>query len=143
MAREIGPVEILVVGFPGNQFNGDVAPALADLVEGGLIRVIDLVFVTKDEAGDVVGIELSDLEESTSAAFRPHVEEPSGLLSDEDIADLGADLAPNSSAAILLFEHVWATRFRDAVLESGGEMLAAIRIPKEVIDEVVAGRESA
>ena len=138
MAREIGPVEILVVGFPGNQFNGDVAPALADLVEGGLIRVIDLVFVTKDEAGDVVGIELSDLEESTSAAFRPHVEEPSGLLSDEDIADLGADLAPNSSAAILLFEHVWATRFRDAVLESGGEMLAAIRIPKEVIDEVVA-----
>jgi len=138
VAREIGPVEILVVGFPGNQFNGDVAPALADLVEGGLIRVIDLVFVTKDEAGDVVGIELSDLEESTSAAFRPHVEEPSGLLSDEDIADLGADLAPNSSAAILLFEHVWATRFRDAVLESGGEMLAAIRIPKEVIDEVVA-----
>jgi hypothetical protein len=139
VATDIGPVEILVVGFPGNQFNGDVAPALADLVESGMIRVIDLVFVTKDDAGDVVGIELSDLEESTSSAFQPHVEEPSGLLSDEDIADLGADLAPNSSAAILLFEHVWATRFRDAVLASGGEMLAAIRIPKEVIDEVVAG----
>ena len=135
---EIGPVEILVVSFPGNQFNGDVAPALAELVESGMIRVLDLVFVAKDEDGNVVGIELSDLEESTSAAFRPHVEEPSGLLSDEDIADLGADLAPNSSAAILLFEHVWATRFRDAVLASGGEMLAAIRIPKEVIDEVVA-----
>ena len=139
MARDIGPVEILVVGFPGNQFNGDVAPALADLVESGMIRVIDLVFVTKDDAGDVVGIELSDLEESTSAAFQPHVEEPSGLLSEEDIADLGADLPPNSSAAILLFEHVWATRFRDAVLDSGGEMLAAIRIPKEAIDEVLAG----
>lgn len=60
------------------------------------------------------------------------------MLSDEDIADLGADLAPGSSAAILLFEHVWATRFRDAVLGSGGELLAAIRIPKEVVDAVVA-----
>jgi uncharacterized membrane protein len=134
----IGPVEILVIGFPGNQFNGEVAPALADLVQSGLIRVIDLVFVTKDAAGDVVGIELSDVDESVSAAFQPHVEEPSGLLADEDIEDLGADLEPNSSAAILLFEHVWATKFRDAVVDSGGELLASIRIPKEVIDEVVA-----
>jgi hypothetical protein len=100
--------------------------------------VIDLVFVTKDAAGDVVGIELSDVDESVSAAFQPHVEEPSGLLADEDIEDLGADLEPDSSAAILLFEHVWATKFRDAVVDSGGELLASIRIPKEVIDEVVA-----
>jgi hypothetical protein len=101
--------------------------------------VIDLVFVTKDDAGDVVGIELSDLDEATSGAFLPHVEEPSGLLADEDIEDLGADLAPGSSAAILMFEHVWATRFRDAVVNSGGELVAAIRVPKEVIDEVLAG----
>jgi len=134
---DIGPVEILVVGFPGNQFNGDVAPALAELVASGMIRVIDLVFVTKDASGDVVGVELSDTGESTSQAFQPHVEEPSGLLSDEDIEDLGADLAPDSSAAILLFEHVWATKFRDAVLGSGGELIASIRIPKEAIDEVV------
>ena len=60
------------------------------------------------------------------------------MLSDEDIADLGADLEPNSSAAILLFEHVWATRFRDALVNSGGELVASIRIPKEVVDEVVA-----
>jgi uncharacterized membrane protein len=135
---DLGPVEILVVGFPGNQFTGEIAPALAELVESGLIRVIDLVFVAKDADGDVVGIELSDIDESASAAFRPHVEEPSGLLADEDIQDLGADLAPNSSAAILLFEHVWATKFRDAVLGSGGELIASIRIPKEAIDEVVA-----
>jgi uncharacterized membrane protein len=135
---DIGPVEILVVGFPDNQFTGEIAPALEELVATGTIRVIDLVFVTKDDAGDILGIELSDLDEATSATFRPHVEEPSGMLSDEDIADLGADLAPGSSAAILLFEHVWATRFRDAVLGSGGELLAAIRIPKEVVDAVVA-----
>ena len=136
---DIGPVEILVVGFPGNQFTGEIAPALEDLVKSGLIRVIDLVFVTKDADGSVVGVELSDLDEATSAAFQPHVEEPSGLLSDEDIEDLGAQLEPNSSAAILLFEHLWAIQFRDAVLNSGGQLITSIRIPKEVIDEVVAG----
>jgi uncharacterized membrane protein len=135
---DIGPVEILVVGFPGNQFTVEIAPALEDLVQSGLIRVIDLVFVTKDADGTVVGIELSDVDEGTSSAFQPHVEEPSGLLSDEDIEDLGAELEPNSSAAILLFEHLWATRFRDAVVNSGGQLVASIRIPKEAIDEVVA-----
>jgi uncharacterized membrane protein len=137
---DIGPVEILVVGFAENKFTGEIAPALEELVADGMIRVIDLVFVTKSADGEVLGVELSDLDEAMSAKFRPHVEEPSGMLSDEDIEDLGADLAPNSSAAILLFEHVWATRFRDAVLSSGGELIASIRIPKEVVDEVVAAR---
>ena len=137
MAKDIGPVEILVVGFPGNEFTGEIAPALAELVQSGLIRVIDLVFVAKDADGNVVGIELSDIDPAASAAFQPHVEEPSGLLAEEDIEDLGADLPPDSSAAILLFEHLWATKFRDAVLDSGGELLASIRIPKEVVDEVV------
>jgi uncharacterized membrane protein len=137
---DIGPVEILVVAFPENQFTGEVAPALEELVTSGLIRVIDLVFVTKDADGTVVGVELSDLDDATGAAFQPHVEEPSGLLSEEDIADLGAELEPNSSAAILLFEHLWATKFRDAVVDSGGQLVASIRIPKEVIDEVAAAR---
>jgi uncharacterized membrane protein len=137
---DIGPIEILVVGFPGNQFTGEVAPALAELVETGLIRVIDLVFVAKDSDGSVVGVELSDLDETISAAYQPHVEEPSGLLSEEDIQDLGAELEPNSSAAILVFENVWATKFRDAVLNSGGQLVSSIRIPKEVVDAVVGER---
>ena len=135
---EVGPVEILEFVFPGNQFTGEIAPALGELVESGLIRVIDLVFVTKDANGDVVGIELGDVDEATSSAFGQHVGEPSGLLAEEDIADLGADLPPNCSAAILMFEHLWATKFRDAVVDSGGELVASIRIPKEVMDEVVA-----
>ena len=135
---DIGPVEILVVAFPGNKFTGEAAPALAELVESGLIRVIDLVFVAKDAAGEVVGMELSELDADIGSAYGPVVEEPRGLLSDEDIADLGTDLEPNSSAAILLFEHVWATRFRDALVNSGGKLVASIRIPKEVVDEVVA-----
>ncbi|HEX5587632.1 MAG TPA: DUF6325 family protein [Acidimicrobiia bacterium] len=134
---DIGPVEILVVGFPGNQFTGEITPALGELVESGLIRVIDLVFIAKDAEGDVVAIELDELDDTLTVAFQPHVESPSGLIADEDIEDLGADLPPNSSAAILLFEHVWATKFRDAVVSSGGELLASIRIPKDVIDEVV------
>ena len=135
---DIGPVEILVIGFPGNQFNGEVAPALAELVESGMIRVIDLVFVAKDEAGDIVAVELSDVDDATGSAFRPHVEEPSGMLADEDLEDLSAELAPNSSAAILLFEHLWATKFRDAVVASGGELVASVRIPKDVVDAVLA-----
>ena len=134
----MGPIEILVISFPGNAFNGEVAPALGELVQSGTIRVIDLVFVTKDADGNVAGLELSELDEATSSAFRPHVEEPNGMLAEEDIADLSAELEPNSSAAILMFEHVWATRFRDAVVDSGGELIAAIRIPKEAIDEVLA-----
>ena len=137
----IGPVEILVIGFPGNKFTGEVAPALADLVEAGLIRVIDLVFITKDADGDVAALELSELDETTGAAYRQHVEEPSGMLSEEDIEDLGAELEPNSSAAILLFEHVWATKFRDAVVDAGGELIASIRIPQDVVDEVLAAAE--
>jgi uncharacterized membrane protein len=133
----IGPVEILVVGFPGNQFTGEIAPALGELVESGLIRVIDLVFIAKDAEGDVVAIELNELDDTLTVAFQPHVDEPSGMISEEDIEDLGADLPPDSSAAILLFEHVWATKFRDAVVDSGGELLASIRIPKEVVDEIV------
>jgi uncharacterized membrane protein len=136
--KDIGPVEILEIVFPGNQFTGEIAPALGELVESGLIRVIDLVFVTKDEAGEIVGIELDAVDADTSAAFGQHVGEPSGMLADEDIADLAAALAPNSSAAILLFEHVWATKFRDAVINSGGELVASIRIPKEVVDAVTA-----
>ena len=135
---DIGPVEILVVGFPDNKFTGEIAPALADLVQAGLIRVIDLVFVAKDAEGDVVGIELSELDDSVTVAFRPHVEEPSGILADEDIEDLGAELPLNSSAAILVFEHLWATKFRDAVVDSGGILISSIRIPKEVVDAVTA-----
>ncbi|MGZ6969978.1 MAG: DUF6325 family protein [Acidimicrobiia bacterium] len=133
----LGPVELLVVSFPGSEFNGEIAPALAELVETGLIRVIDLVFVAKGTDGEVVGLELSELDESVSSAFQPHVDEPSGLVSEQDIEDLGADLAPGSSGAILLVEHLWATRFRDAVAGSGGELVASLRIPQEVVDEVV------
>jgi hypothetical protein len=139
----LGPVEVLVVRFPGNQFTGEIAPALAALVEQGTIRVIDLLFVTKDDAGDVEGFELTDVADEPAAAFAGLVHESTGLLSEEDVVDLGEDLEPNSSAAILVFEHTWATRFRDAVLDAGGELVTNVRIPKETVDEVLALRSGA
>ena len=134
----MGPVEVLIVSFPGNKFTGDVAPALAELVEKKMIRVIDLVFITKDADGNVAGVELAELDEATAAAYRAHVEDPSGMVSEDDMADLGAELAPSSSAAILLFEHLWATKFRDACVAAGGELVASIRIPQDVIEDVLA-----
>jgi hypothetical protein len=140
---DVGPVEIIMVEFAGNKFTGEIAPALAELVERGTIRVIDLLFVAKDEDGQVVAVELSDIGDEIRLAFEPVVHEIGGLLSEEDVEDLSDGLDSGSSAALLLFEHTWATKFRDAVLESGGELVASIRVPKEVVDEIVAARESA
>ena len=134
----MGPVEILVVGFPHNEFNGDVVPSVAELIQSGLVRLIDLVFVTKNGEGDIVAVELADIDDAVGAAFGAHIDEPSGLISEEDIADLGDDLEVDSSAVILLFEHVWATRFRDAVVNSGGELISSFRIPGEVIESILA-----
>jgi len=135
---ELGPIEILVIGFPENNFTGEIAPALADLVETGLIRVIDLVFIAKDADGNVLGVELSELDDSVKVLFQPHVLEPAGMIADEDVEDIGAGLKPDSSAAILLVEHVWATRFQRAVADAGGQLISSLRIPKEVIDMVLA-----
>ncbi|MEX1008752.1 MAG: DUF6325 family protein [Acidimicrobiia bacterium] len=140
---ELGPVEVVLVEFPGNQFSGEIAPALQELVESGTIRVIDLVFVAKDADGNAAGIELEDLHPDARGAFDPLVEELAGLISDEDVEDLAEGLEPNSSAAILLFENVWATRFRDAVVHSGGQLLARIPIPPAALDEILADRDAA
>ena len=135
---ELGPVELLFVEFPGNQFTGEIIPALSELVEQGTIRVIDLVFVAKDGDGNAVGIELEELDDDFRENFNSVVTELEGLIAEEDIEDLAAALEPNSSAGILLFENTWAKRFRDAVAGSGGELVARIPIPPEAMAEVIA-----
>ena len=140
---ELGPVEILLVQFPGNQFTGEIVPALQDLVDSGTIRIIDLVFVAKDADGNAVGIEIEELEEQSRENYNALVAELEGLISEDDIDDLAAALDPNSSAAILLFEHTWAIPFRNALVNSGGELLARFPIPPEAMDEVVASNRAA
>lgn len=134
----LGPIEIIVVGFPENQFTGEVAPALADLVESGIVRVVDLVFITKDDDGTVAALELSELDDEISVAYLTLVEELQGLIGEEDIEDFGDQLDPGSSIAVLVVEHVWAKSFADAVANSGGVLLDSIRIPRQVIEELTA-----
>lgn len=134
----LGPIEIIVVGFPENQFTGEIAPALADLVESGIVRIVDLVFITKDEAGDVAALELNELDDQVSNAYVTLAEELDALIGEEDIEDFGEQLDPGSSIALLVVEHVWAKGFADAVANSGGVLLDSIRIPRDVIDELTA-----
>jgi len=130
---DVGPVEYVVIEFPGNQFNGEVAPALARLVESGTVRIIDLVFVLKDADGNVTSLEYDELGE-VAAAFADIDGDADGMLSDDDIAEIAAGLHDNSSALLLLFEDLWAKEFTAAVLDSGGELVAGGRIPRDLIE---------
>jgi hypothetical protein len=132
----VGPVEYIILGFPGNDFNGGVAPALAKLIESNTIRLLDLLFVGKDAAGDVLVIEFDELE--TLAAFAGLEGEVGGIISDEDVAHVAASLEPNTSAALLIWEDVWATEFAVAVRESGGVVLEGARIPYDIVEAVFA-----
>ena len=107
---EIGPVDYAVIAFPGNQFEGDIAPAIADLIEAGTIRLIDAAFVSKDEHGEVVMMEITQLAPDVQAKLESLHIEAQGLLSEDDEIAIGAELELNSSAAIL----VWRTRGRAA-----------------------------
>lgn len=133
----VGPVEYMVVAFPGNQFNGDVAPALKELIDSGTIRVIDLAFVLKDADGNVVGAELEDAGSEVFQAFQSLTIERGGLLNDDDLVEIGDALDPNSSAAVLVWEDLWAKRFADAVADSGGVLVDIARIPRDVVQAAI------
>jgi Family of unknown function (DUF6325) len=131
--EEIGPVDFAIFAFPGNQFRGEIAPALADLVEAGTIRIIDLAFVGKAENGDVVAFELTEIDPEVQAGLENLGVEVSGLLNEDDIRSVGETLEPNSSAALLVWENVWAREVKQAIVNAGGELLDFQRIPHEVV----------
>jgi len=132
----IGPLEYIVVGFPGNQFNGAIAPALAKLIESNTIRILDLLFIAKDADGDVVAVEFDELDEL--AAFADLDGETGGLITPEDVEHAAARLEPNSAAALLIWEDVWATEFATALRDSGGVLLEGGRIPYELVEIALA-----
>jgi hypothetical protein len=137
---EIGPVDYMIVAFPGNQFKGEIAPALAKLVESGTIRIIDLAFVGKSASGDVVAFELTDIDPEVRKGFEKAGVEVNGLFNDEDLQAAGEELEPNSSAALLVWENVWARDVAQAMRNAGGELLDFERLPHEVVQ---AAREAA
>jgi Family of unknown function (DUF6325) len=137
---EIGPVDYMIVAFPGNEFKGDIAPALADLVASETIRIIDLAFVGKSANGDVVAMELTDIDPEVRAGFERAGVEVNGLFNDDDLQAAGEELEPNSSAALLVWENVWARKVAQAMRDAGGVLLDFERLPHEVVQ---AAREAA
>jgi Family of unknown function (DUF6325) len=135
----LGPIEVLEVGFPGNQFNGEILPELERLVEAGTISIIDGLFVVKDADGEVEFLEFDQIDANDDAAkLAGLIDQLDDLISDEDVAELAAGLEPDSAAAILVFEHTWAKPLRDAIVGSGGVLAANFRVPGLVVDEVLA-----
>jgi hypothetical protein len=130
---EIGPVDYLIVAFPGNQFRGEIAPALADLVEAGTIRIIDIAFVTKTADGDVAALEITELDPEVRQALENVGIEVNGLLNEEDLIATGEELEPNSSAALLVWENVWAREVAQAMRDAGGVLVAFERVPHDIV----------
>ena len=138
---EMGPIDYILVEWPGRQPNGEVAPHLVDLVERGLIRILDLSFIAKDEDGTVAGIELADLGDG-AGELTVFEGASSGLISDDDIGEAAAALEPGTSAALLVYENTWAAPFAAAVRRSGGQLVAGGRIPVEAIEAALDAAES-
>jgi Family of unknown function (DUF6325) len=137
----LGPVEYLILGFPGNKFTGQIVPELAKLLDSGLVRIIDLTFISKDAAGNVAVVEYDAVEEL--AAFAGLDAEIGGILTDEDIAHAALSLEPNTSAALLIWEDTWAAPFAEAVRKANGVILEGARVPREIVDQVMGALSDA
>lgn len=133
--EEIGPVDYAIIGFPGNKFRGEIAPAIGDLVDAGTIRIIDIAFVGKDSDGSVVAMELLDLDPDVQEGLAKLDIEVSGLFSDEDLIGAAEELEPNSSAALLIWENVWARKVAQSMRDAGGVLVAFERIPHDIVQE--------
>ena len=127
--EEMGPVGYLVVEFPGNKMTGDGFPILLDLVDRGLIRILDLVFLRKEADGSVQVLELSDLDRDGTMDLTIFEGASSGLLSQEDFEQTASIMDPNSSAGVLIYEERWAAPFAAALRRGGGQLISSGHIP--------------
>lgn len=133
----VGPVDVVIIGFPGNRFTGRIAPALLDLVDSGTIRVLDLLFVSKDDHGVVTTIEAADLAPDAAAGLVSVEVARPGALGAEDAEEVSDDLPPNSSALLVAFENTWAAGFVHACRAADGFVIDQIRIPADVAEAVL------
>jgi Family of unknown function (DUF6325) len=134
----LGPIEVVVLAFPENNFTGKILPELNKVVENGTVSIVDGLFIHVNVDGSVDTVEIDELDPGSEvAALSDLIVGANGLVSNEDVAELTASLEPNSSAAILVFEHTWVKPLRDAVFASGGIMLESLRVPGAVVDEVL------
>lgn len=132
----MGPIDYLLVEWPGKQPNGEALPHLVDLVDRGLIRILDFAFIKKEEDGSVIQLEIADLGDEILVLEGAS----SGILSDEDTSEAAQALENGTSAALLVYENSWAAPFASAVRRSGGQLVASGRIP---VNEILAALEAA
>ena len=140
---ELGPVDYLVVEFPGNKMTGEGLPLLTDLVERGIIRILDLVFVRKDADGSVQAFEIADFDADGTLDLAVFEGASSGLPDESDLTDAGTVIEAGSSAAILVFENRWAAPFVGALRRSGAQLVASGRIPVEDLLDALTTAETA
>ena len=140
--EEMGPIDYVLIEWPGRQPTGEAAPIVVDLVERGIIRVLDVAFIAKADDGSVTGLEIADLGGKV-AELRLFEGASSGLLSDDDTAEAAAALEPGTSAALIVFENRWAAPFATAVRRSGGQLVASGRIPVQAVLAALDAAEEA
>ena len=129
----LGPVDYLVIEFPGSRFNGEIGAALVDLVEREIIRVLDLVVIKKDQDGSFEAFEFADIDDSELGSIRSLETELAQLVSEDDVASVAEALEPGSSAGLLVYENLWAAPFGSAVRRAGGQLVANGRIPVQAL----------
>ena len=132
-----GPIDFIALEFQTDQLTGEALPALLELVQKQIVRVIDLVIIQKDEEGVYQVLEIEELAPDTLAIFDPLEVEISGIIQVEDIEMIAEQMAANTTAALLLFENLWAIKFGEAVTRSSGRMVMYDRIPFEVVNEMM------
>ena len=132
-ANALGPISYLIVQFPGNKMTGEGFAALLDLVDQGVLRILDLVFVARDTDGSIRGLELSDIDADGEFDVAVFEGASSGILDNSDLTDAASVIDPGSSAGILIFENRWATPFIQALRRGGAELVAAGYIPQDAI----------
>ena len=128
---EMGPIDYIVLEWPGRQPDGSVAPLILELVDRGLIRILDIAFLGKDEDGSAYAVDIADID--AAEAFGVFDGASSGLLREEDLAEAAAVLEPGTTAAVLVWENRWAAPVAVAIRKSGGQLVASGRIPVQAI----------
>jgi hypothetical protein len=136
----MGPVDYIVILFPGNKFSGKIAPELEKLQLNGIIRIIDLVFILKDKNGRAIFTEARNLGGKDGEAFKSFTSHLGDWLSEDDIEDIGALIPKNSAAAALLFENTWAVNFKKSLLDADAQLITQARIPHEQVEKVMKER---
>jgi hypothetical protein len=139
---ELGPIDVVLIGFPADApMTGDSAPLLVDLVDRGIIRVLDVLFITKGEDGTVAGFNIDGIEPDRIGDFTVFEGASSGLLGDDDVGAASGALEPGESAVMIVYENRWAAPFAASVRRNGGQLIATQRIAHADLVEVLDALE--